>query len=358
MSRVGERGRLFALGIVLLSRAYSIALIVTAGGVSEAGWIHLTDAGSAFAAWDGQWYIHIAEHGYHREPLVALERGGYHDFAFFPLWPALIRIVSFGVIPAELAATVAANVLFVIAALLAFEVFRRLSPETTALRGLALFCFAPAAFVGSMAYSESLFLALAAAYFLVSPASPIRPALAALALAARLTGLALAAASAVVITRRPVPSVLAIAAIAVVSIGWVAFVALLTGDPTGYLRGSPSWYTVGGSVGGLLSLIDGIRHPSPYLLIAVPLTVVMLLGSVGLWRQHPELAAYSFATAAMTIAVAHWVNWPRHSWLAFPAFLWLAQWLPARAHAPVLGLFCAGQAVLVVGTIRWASFPP
>lgn len=57
----------------------------------------------------------IASTGYHAEPLVPLSDDGYVDFAFFPIWPALVRVASLGILPVELVAVVLANVLIVAA---------------------------------------------------------------------------------------------------------------------------------------------------------------------------------------------------------------------------------------------------
>jgi hypothetical protein len=75
----------------------------------------LTDAGSAFAAWDAQWFLSIAATGYHADPLVPIGDDGYYDFAFFPLWPLLVRVASIGFLPLEWTAVIAANVLWVAA---------------------------------------------------------------------------------------------------------------------------------------------------------------------------------------------------------------------------------------------------
>lgn len=50
------------------------------------------------ATWDGWWYLQVAEHGY-SPALVRLDSDGLftvqqNSVAFFPLYPALIRMVS------------------------------------------------------------------------------------------------------------------------------------------------------------------------------------------------------------------------------------------------------------------------
>ena len=123
---------------------------------------------SPFMSWDSQWYLHIAQYGYHPasiQPPVPV--GGHHDFAFFPGWPLVIRIISLnGALPMHGLAVIAANLFFVLAAITAYQLFADRFNEQTALWGTLLLCFNPAAYVFSMAYTESLFVLLAALYFL------------------------------------------------------------------------------------------------------------------------------------------------------------------------------------------------
>ena len=111
----------------------------------------------SLTAWDGWWYLGIARDGYHVQPIV----GAYHDFAFLPAWPAVIRLLSWpwpayaGVI-----SIVCANVLFVVGLGLLVELGRTVLGDDRALGGAALLALLPFSAVYSMAYAESLFLCL------------------------------------------------------------------------------------------------------------------------------------------------------------------------------------------------------
>jgi len=65
----------------------------------------------SLTSWDGWWYLGVVRDGYHVQPLV----GTYHDFAFLPAWPAIVRALTWpwpqyvGVI-----SVVLANVLFIV----------------------------------------------------------------------------------------------------------------------------------------------------------------------------------------------------------------------------------------------------
>lgn len=323
----------------------------------------LTDARSPFAAWDAQWFLSIAESGYHADALVAIGGGGYYDFAFFPLWPLFIRAASLGVLPLEWTAVVAANLLWVAAMVPAHWLLRRLTPDAGAAdRGLALLAFGPAAYVGSLAYSEALFVLLAAAFLLHPVNRAARPLLAVATQLTRLTGSALSlSALAGVVTRRSMtPAELAtIVAGPAMLLAWIGFVWWLTGEPAGYLRGSPSWYSYSDAATGPASIVEGILAPSPYSIVSLVTVFAIAAAAVVVLRREPVAGTYAVASVLATLLLANWVNMPRHALVAIPAFAVLGEWIPAgRAGRVRLAMVAVAQVLLVTGTIRWATFPP
>ncbi len=117
----------------------------------------------SLTSWDGWWYLGIVRDGYHAAPIV----DGYHDYAFFPLYPLLVRALSFPwPVYAGLVAVVLSNVLFVAALVLLVRLGRVVLGDERARRGAMLLAISPFAAVFSMAYSESLFLALSVGAFL------------------------------------------------------------------------------------------------------------------------------------------------------------------------------------------------
>ncbi|MGX1118694.1 hypothetical protein RKD37_004057 [Streptomyces ambofaciens] len=119
------------------------------------------------ATWDGWWYLQVAEHGY-SPSLVRLGGDGLftvqqNSVAFFPLYPALIRMVSestglglygSGILVSVLTSFVAAAGIYAVISLLAG------ARAGTVAAGL--WAVAPGAGVEWAVYSESLFVALAA----------------------------------------------------------------------------------------------------------------------------------------------------------------------------------------------------
>ncbi|HEY6043061.1 MAG TPA: mannosyltransferase family protein [Anaerolineae bacterium] len=105
-----------------------------------------------WARWDTMWYLRIATHGYATNDLTA---------GFFPLYPLLIRALTFFIPNALLSALVVSN----LAALGAFVVFYRLArdlfDEITARRALVYWATFPTAFYFFAGYAEALLVLFA-----------------------------------------------------------------------------------------------------------------------------------------------------------------------------------------------------
>ncbi|MFO1540599.1 MAG: hypothetical protein ACKOTZ_09205 [Chloroflexota bacterium] len=310
-------------------------------------------AGRAFLAWDGWWYASIATTGYHAAPVI----DGYHDVAFFPLWPALLAVGT-TVLPVAVAAALLANGLFVVAILVAYRAFAPTFGRERTLGGLALLAFGPAAYVFSLGYSESLFLLLVALAFVPALRRP-RPGVAFLASLTRLTGPALSAmalAGPLTERRRPTRDELALLVAGPLAfVAWCAAIAGITGDPLGYLRGSPSWYAGTGLPTGALSFVAPLVIPqeAALRLVAGVGLALPLLGTLVLLRERRwEMAAYCIAALIPTLLFATWSSMPRHALVALPAFIALVPATPRRAQLGVtvalLALVATWLALLTV----------
>jgi hypothetical protein len=154
------------LAVYLASRVVTTAVIaltaLTAQNPAGVGELH-PGYGDLAVVWDGQWYEQIAEQGYpHGLPLNDAGRVDYNSWAFFPLFPALVRAVMVTGLPFVAAATVV-NLLAAGAAVL---VLRRLftergpnapaAPGWLALLAVAVWCVSPPAPVLQVAYTEAL----------------------------------------------------------------------------------------------------------------------------------------------------------------------------------------------------------
>ncbi|WP_436801405.1 glycosyltransferase family 39 protein [Streptomyces griseorubiginosus] len=124
-------------------------------------------AWDVLATWDGWWYQQIAEHGYHPElvpvpgatGLITLEG---NSAAFFPLYPALMRLVSeltgLGPYGAGLLVSILASFA---AALGIYAVAERFGGRRAGLAAAGLWAVWPGSGVEWAVYSDSLYVALA-----------------------------------------------------------------------------------------------------------------------------------------------------------------------------------------------------
>jgi hypothetical protein len=107
----------------------------------------------ALTSWDGGWYIHLAEHGYPRDTAPAA-------LAFFPAYPLVVRALArLTGLRYATAGVVIVWVCGAAAAVLLWELSRRLGGRRFADRSVLLFSFFPGSFVFSMTYAEPLMLA-------------------------------------------------------------------------------------------------------------------------------------------------------------------------------------------------------
>src|SRR5204863_1725770 len=215
-----------------------------------------------FAQWDSGWFIHIAQHGYDSKQATA----------FFPLYPLVVRGVSEVLRSDVVAAVLVSLAAGTIAVVVLHRLARPLLGEAGAATTVLLVALYPVAFVFTAAYSDGLFLALAAWSFLA--AVERRPLLAGvlggLACGTRLVGLALLPALVVLLwprTRRGLlrlaPLVLLPAAVAV----YALYLDHRLGDPWAFLHAQGVYWhrhvhAAGPLTGLWLAVRDGYQGAS------------------------------------------------------------------------------------------------
>lgn len=154
------------LTVYLLSRVVATGVIelvaLTAQNPAGVGDLHPA-YGDLAVVWDGQWYEQIAEQGYpHGLPLTDTGRVDYNSWAFFPLFPALVRLVMVTGVPFVVAATAVNVVAAGGAVLLMRRLFAFRGPRSAAAPGwltllaVAVWAVLPPAVVLQVAYTEAL----------------------------------------------------------------------------------------------------------------------------------------------------------------------------------------------------------
>jgi hypothetical protein len=274
--------------LVVLAAAVVAETLVTRNPLMTAG----DDAPilRSLTSWDGWWYLGIIRDGYHAEALV----GGYHDYAFLPLYPMLVRVLSLPVPGWEgLVSVVVSNSLFAVALILLVRLTMPRFGAAFAVRSAALLAIFPFSAAFSMAYAESLFMVLMLGAFLAAERGRAIPAgiLLGMATLARLQGAALIVPIAWLLwegagrPRRSIrPSWFALLlgpAAAAAAFGWVVW---LTGDTVSYAAAQEAWGRAGLGGDEIGTLADALTNQAMAAIVFTQaVNFVVLLGSVFLF---------------------------------------------------------------------------
>ncbi|WP_406443602.1 hypothetical protein [Streptomyces sp. NBC_01613] len=317
-------------------------------------------------SWDSLWYLGIVVHGYGRNlsfrPGVAMS-----DFAFFPLYPALVRAVTAvsplsggasGLVVSWTAAAVAACGIYAVGA--------RLHGRAVATALVLLWGLLPHSVVLTMAYTEPVLTACAAwsLYAVLGGRWLWAGALAALAGLARPNGFAvaaavLAAAAYEVFTRRGKVSHRLWTGAALAPAGWAAYV-LWVGHRTGDLLGG--YFEVQRLWGSRFDFGRGSLQFVRQLLLhgdrfVFPMTMVIVAAAVLLYallvadRAALPLLVYSGVLLLIALGGSGFFgSKPRFLLPAFPLLLPLARALVRTARAR------PAHATVVVGALAGLSF--
>lgn len=305
--------------VVAISRAIVVAAALLAEQVVGRNPLLTSGDGApilrSLTAWDGWWYLGVARNGYHVQPIV----GSYHDYAFLPGWPALVRVLSW---PwpdyAGLVSVVSANVLFLVGIALLVRLGRVVLGDERAIWGAALLALLPFSAVYSMAYGESLFLCLSVGALLAAERDRrmLAGVLVALAALARLQGAVLAVPVGLILFlrdgRRLRWSQAWVLLGPLAAIAFVGGVGLFAGGSNAYGAAQAAWGRSGvgaaaadQALGGSLSLVNVAqlvtlvialfalvyvrvdRIPLPYVVVAVlPLVLVFASGTLESVGRH------------------------------------------------------------------------
>ncbi|MFI7547351.1 mannosyltransferase family protein [Actinoplanes sp. NPDC049599] len=350
------RGVGVAVWILTLTRVVQLVLLVLLD--------HATDepAGlrSNLLIWDGGWFQRVAE-GYPSGYTYAADGSLQgNELAFFPLYPMLIRLLShLGLDPGTAAITV--SWLASIAAAVALHLLgTSLYGRRAGWALVAICCSAPMSVVVSMAYSESLFLALVAGMF-VAAHRQVWWAAGLLGLGAALTrptgaaaAVALAVAAVIAVRRDPgrpwqPPAAAAVALAGVPAyLGWVAW---RVGDLDAWFRiqtaGWGTSFDFGASTVGFLANTLTVGEGWVPMSVALILLAALAAAGVGLaGRPWVPLAVYGLVAMVLVYGQAGFYHSkPR---LLLPVLLTLLPSVAAAARAR--------PRVAVLAIVAWAAF--
>ena len=337
-----------------------------------------------WARWDSVWFLRIAEHGY--------TSSSHADTAFYPLYPLTVsglgRVLFGHYVLAGLLISLAAS-------LGAFFLLHRLAEERLGAEGarravLYLAVFPMSLFLIAV-YSESLFLLLALATFVLAERGRWLPAwtTAALALVTRIAGLALLPALVLLAWRAPNRR-RALAGVVIPAglfAGYPAYLSARTGDGWSFLHSQGLWHRHFSYAGPFGGIWDGLRsgwagieqlasgshthrywtavpisESDPMRTAAINLSALAFLAlfvylAVIAWRRFGAVyGGYCFVSLAIPLSVpsSKWplLSMPRFGLALFPIFLALAVvGGRPRAHTAILAV---SGVLLGVAVSQWA----
>lgn len=322
--------------------------------------------GNLAHSWDSRWYLHIATHGYGHLVWITPNGAVQTDWAFFPLYPALIRALT-AILPATpgQAAMLIAWGAAGAAAYGIYAVGHHLYGRGVATALVALWAVLPHAVELTIAYTESLFAALAAwslycvlkgrwlwAGSLAAPAGLTRPSGFAVAVA-----VALAAAHEVLRQRGRVPASLWAGAV-LAPLGWLGYVLWVgsrTGDLLGgYLTVQSAWdsrFDFGvGSLRFLRALLlhgGGFVYPAALVIVSVGVLLFALL-----CLDRAPLALVVFAGVLILLVAGGSGSFSSKPRFLIPAFPLL---IPVACALARTWRVRPAQAVLVYGALTGVS---
>jgi hypothetical protein len=248
------------IGVFAASRIVSTGVLWLLWATTQGQWFSHYDGGPAFweylQSWDVQWYRRVAYEGYPLE--LPIDENGdvrQNTWAFFPVFPMLVRLVALTGLDYFVAATVVATGFGLLATLALHRMLAQHFAPTQALWGAIFFASGPLSWLLQVGYAEStylffLFCALAAMvsrhYLLMIPfalvASFTHPGTLALAAALGLQGILRLARRQRILWHEWVTVGSAILLITAAALFWPVLIAQLTGDPSGYFDTELGWW--------------------------------------------------------------------------------------------------------------------
>jgi hypothetical protein len=198
----------------------------------------------SLTSWDGWYYLGIVRDGYQAAPVS----GDYANIAFPPLYPVLIRLLSWPIPGSEgIVAILISNLAFIGALALLVRLGTPYLGRRRATMAAGLLIIYPFASVFAMAYTESLFLLLMVAVFLAAERGHRAWAgiFLALTVLCRLQGIALILPLLIIMLRqdgwRPRPSQAWLLLGPLAGVAFLAYIATVTGAATAFLDAQQAW---------------------------------------------------------------------------------------------------------------------
>jgi hypothetical protein len=279
---------------------------------------------------DAWFYRWIAISGYQAP---SIDRAPKNTWAFFPLYPLLIRALGGGGAAFPIVAMITSNAALLLALFAVAAAGRELGlADEEAERAAWYIALFPTSYFFSLPMTESVFLLLSAASFLAAARQRWWGAGIAggLATATRVIGICLLPALLLLPfqrTQRPSRQQLWILLVPIGVLTFVYFLYLRTGDPLAFVHAQTLWGRASSARIDPAGLPSGLVVSKPWNFIALNVAAGLLMVAAGiafLIRRQWSFAVYTLLSVAVPLSTGSLQSLARYALVDFPLFYWLA----------------------------------
>ncbi len=288
-----------------------------------------------FTKWDSPHYMFIAENGYVNEGDPA------NFIVFFPLYPLLVRLITFDFAYVNLSGLIVANVSSIIAVIYLFKLAKLDYSDSVAKKAVLYLSVFPTAYFLSAPFTEGLFLALVigSLYYARNNKWPLSGFLALLASLTRLAGLLLLPVLVVEYFHQKNWKIKAVDLklfwISLPVFGFLTYLVInyvVTGGFFTFMEiERVHWYQTLDPIAGLTGAVGWASNSAfpesltigyAQIIFAAFGLLMVLAGYAA--KLHPSYQIYLLLTWMLSVSTSFWISIPRYVLTMFPMFLTLA----------------------------------
>jgi Gpi18-like mannosyltransferase len=295
-----------------------------------------------FTNWDGGHFLDLIEHGYTR----------FTDYAFFPLFPMIVRLMSFG-LNSIVTGFLLNSLLLGIGLWFFFQLLMQDYAEKISQKIILLFLIFPTSFFMLMFYTESLFFALtiSSIYFARRGKYGLATILAGLSATTRIFGLATIAALWIEAYEDNIKKHWIVLLAPLGFVAYIAFMYFSADNPWVFLEAETLWHRSYGFEGlnifqHLIKIAkEGITQNNitswlEYVFTVFGVGVVMRLST----RLRISYVCYGIISLLIPLLTNSLQSMPRFLLMVFPIFIMLGTWEAKKMNTiiykiPWLGLY-------------------
>jgi hypothetical protein len=288
-----------------------------------------------FNRWDAPHYLDIAQNWY-------VNTGDPANFiVFFPLYPILIRLITFNFDYINISALIVANVCSLIAFFYLYKLAKLEFDSKVAVKAVLFMSLFPTAYFLSAPYTEGLFFALviASIYYARVGKWEISGLLSMFAALSRLAGLLLLPVLLVEYLHqkkwKPARIDPKIVWACLALVGFLIYLGInlqVTGDAFKFMEIEKThWANTFDPISGLKAAIDWATtraYPDNLTIGAAPIAFGvfgLIMFALAVWKRfRPSYLVYMFLTWGLAVSTSWWISVPRYIMAMFPMFILLA----------------------------------